>query len=246
MPINWRLYGARIHADTLTDGVTPRDENVARLKSDIRILLPSNPAYKSVEARGPEDDAWREMDLAVISSDDLTLKYLRTMPGDTIKAGEIVRFADAYWLVTDEDSDSEIYQKAVMQRCNYILKFRDDTGTAVERYCVIVSNLRYQMGEHTRDMLTVGNTHLQLFVSKDSKTRQISRKTRFIVDDIDAHEKLTFEVTMPDRVTGIINGHGIYKFMVQETPAEDGDDMALMVPDNSEYEPNDPSTGRWY
>ena len=72
---------------------------------------------------------------------------------------------------------------------------------------------------------------------------------RFLIDDPIAEEMCAYEITKPDRVTNVYDGHGIYKFLCREVNSSDTDNKAELIPDNSEYQPGEPDgaeNGGWF
>lgn len=166
----------------------------------------------------------------------------------TLYAGSIVTWGESHWLVTTTDKNDALYPSGTMERCNYILKFQNVRGELVERYCVISDVTKYLIGEAWKNMMTIGDSRMSLAITRDADTAAIKRGVRFLIDDPIAVETCAYEVTKPDRVTNVYDGHGIYKFLCREVNSADTDNKAELIPDNSEYEPGDPEkeTEGWF
>jgi hypothetical protein len=115
-------------------------------------------------------------------------------------------------------------------------------GNLVERNCIVRDVTKYLIGEQAKEMVTVGSSRMSVTVAKDDETSSIKRGTRFLIDDPEAVETIAFEVTKPDRVTGVLNGHGVYKYLVVETAFMDTDDRTEMIPDDGKYVPEFPES----
>lgn len=123
----WKSYCARMETRGL-------DRREAALKRERRFLggrMPTSLSYHKLTVDGAE----REM--AVINSDDLTLKTLCSRPGEDIPHGGLVRWMDNYWLITEKDANNEVYTRAKMRQCNYLLRWVDDRDNILERWCVV-------------------------------------------------------------------------------------------------------------
>lgn len=233
MSLNLDTHKARLNIK----GKTQRDRNIAGLKSDIYDLLPDNPSFKTVQVTEPNGTKAEERTMAILASDDMDIKFIKTMPDETIKCGSIIDWQDAKWLVTVVDPDYEVYQPAQMQRCNYVIRFSGENGEDVERNCIIRDVTKYLIGEHPDKMITVGSSRMSVTIAKDDQTIYLHRGTRFLIDDPDATETIAYEITKSDRVTGVFDGYGVYKFLVCEASLLETDDTSDMQPDNTPYQP---------
>lgn len=240
--VNWVLYEDRLQAH----GVTPRDRAKNYAVNNIDTLMPNSVAYMTAEVVLPNDEARYDQDFAFLKSDDYAIKYICTRPGERITCGALINWMEHQWIVTDMDVDDDIYMKGTITKCNYMLNFTLPDGTEVSKPSYIRDVTKYLVGENEKKMITVGDSRMSVTVAKDHDTDTITRGTRFLIDDPDTLQKVAYEVTKVDRVTGILDGSGIYKFLVCETNVRETDDTAEMVPDNSTYHPGDPEvTGRW-
>lgn len=240
--INWALYEDRLQAH----GVTPRERARNYAVNNIDTLMPNSVAYMTAEVVLPNEEDRYDQDFAFLKSDDYAIKYICTRPGESITCGALINWMDHQWLVTDMDVDDDIYMKGTITKCNYMLNFTLPDGTEVSKPSYIRDVTKYLVGENEKKMITVGDSRMSVTVAKDHDTDTIKRGTRFLIDDPDTEQKVAYEVTKVDRVTGILDGTGIYKFLVCETNVRESDNTVEMVPDNTSYTPGDPSeTGRW-
>lgn len=240
--VDWSLYTDRLQAH----GVTPRERTRNYAIYNIDTLMQNSVAYMTAEVTMPNEDSAFEQDFAFLKSDDYAIKYICTRPGERITCGALITWMQHMWLVTDMDVDDDIYMKGTITKCNYMLNYTLPDGTEVSKPSYIRDVTKYLVGENEKKMVTVGDSRMSVTVAKDDDTDLIRRGTRFLIDDPDAAHKVAYEVTKVDRVTGILDGTGIYKFLVCETNVRPTDDIPDMVSDNSTYEPGDPLvTGRW-
>ena len=76
-------------------------------------------------------------DVAIINSDNLDTKFIYSLPGEDIRHGAYVEWMENVWLVIEKDYNTEVYTKAKMQQCNYLLKWVDDDDVIHEQWCVV-------------------------------------------------------------------------------------------------------------
>ena len=163
-------------------------------------------------------------------------------------AGSVVQWGESHWLVVGTDCNNELYSSGTLNRCNYILKFRNASGNLVQKYCIITDVTKYLIGEAWKQMMTIGDSRMSLAIPRDADTATLKRGTRFLIDDPIAVETCAYEITKPDRVTNVYDGHGIYKYLCREVNSSDTDNKAELIPDNIKYTPGTPEeeTGGWF
>ena len=132
----WDLYEARMQ----TRGMTRRDTALRREQRmiDNKIRHPLSFHHAIV------DDVDREV--AIINSDNLDIKFIYAMPGEDIRHGAYVEWMDNHWLVIEKDYNTEVYTKAKMQQCNYLLKWVDDDHIIHEQWCIVEDGTKYLTG----------------------------------------------------------------------------------------------------
>jgi len=105
-----------------------------------------------------------ERDLSIINSDNLDEKMLLTLPGEDVDCGGIVEWMDNHWLIIEKDANNELYTRAKMQQCNYLLKWVDpDEKKIIERWCIVedgtklkrISPVRNSLAYRKRYVITI-------------------------------------------------------------------------------------------
>jgi len=48
-----------------------------------------------------------------------------------------------HWIVTQVDADDTAYESALMQQCNYRLRWYDTQGRLIEKWCIIEDGTKY-------------------------------------------------------------------------------------------------------
>lgn len=135
----WETYHTR------TGGTDQRDMILRKEQEYIRRKLPRSLSYKTLLVNG------KEQNMAVISSDNLDTKTICAMPNEDFPHGGLVYWMDNYWLITGKDVDTEVYARGTMRQCNHLLKWVDDSGEIMERWCIVEdgTKLEYATALHS-------------------------------------------------------------------------------------------------
>lgn len=231
----WESYRNRL------DGVTERDAAIRRTVSYYDRHLPASPSYEPIVIDG--EKRW----VAIINSDNYNEKTLITQHGERIFGGELVEFADNYWLVTSVDPRQEIYAKAKLIQCNYVLRWivDDEYGNKkiVEQHCIVEDGTKYLTGETTSNYaengMVLGDTRISVTFARNKYTAKIGRKDRFLIDDYGTEHVLSYRVTKPFKFGGVYNEHGAMSFVMQECNTEKDDNLKLHIADYYKYFPRE-------
>lgn len=123
----WDTYSERLEAH----GATRRGAALLREQKFLSRKVPNSLSYHEAEI----DGEMREC--AIINSDNLDTKTICSMPGEELRHGALVYWMGQYWLIIEKDYNTEVYTKAKMQQCNYLLRWVDDENNIIERWCII-------------------------------------------------------------------------------------------------------------
>lgn len=147
----WDTYENRIE----TRGGTKRGTAFKREARFINKRLKDNLSFKSIKLYGQDcgyNIADEEMSskaitkqLAIIKSDNLNEKYLYSQAGDDIELGALVEWEDNRWLVTEKDADRTVYSGALMEQCNFLLRWVEDDGKIYEQWCIISDGTKLEI-----------------------------------------------------------------------------------------------------
>lgn len=241
----WDLYRDRIEVH----GATVRE---AAHKNEVRMLtnkLKENLSYFTVtifdQAHGynimtDEMQAGAiTQNVAIINSDNLNEKYIYTLPGEDIEHGSLVRWMDNYWLVTEKDANNNVYERAKMIQCNYLLRWVTGDNKIVEQWCIVEDGTKYLTGEleDRHFIVTRGDSRIYLSIARNEITTKLTRSNRFLIDDPDSPIKLSYQLTKPMKLGSFYNGKGVYKFVLQEVNSTDDDNIELGIADYYKYFP---------
>ncbi len=227
----WGLYQSRIEAR----GSSMRE---AALQREVRMLnskMKDSLSYHNVAIDGVPRN------VSIINSDNYNEKTMFSLPGEDIRCGALVEWADNFWLVTEKDANIELYTRVKLLQCNYLLKWVDDNNIIREQWCVIEDGTKYLTGEYEdRDFIvTRGDTRISMTIARNEYTAKFKRETRFIIDDPDSPEKIAYLLTKPLKVGRFYNGNGVYVFVLQEVVTTDDDNLDLRIADYYKHFPRD-------
>ena len=227
----WDTYENRITAR----GTTKRETILNRELHMLGQKLPDTLSYHTVTI----DDV--SQDVAIINSDNLDEKIIYSTKKDTIKGGELVGWMNNYWLVIECDANSEIYTKAKLRQCNHLLKWIDTDGIIHEQWCIIEDGTKYLTGEYEdrNFIVTRGDSRIAMTIARNKDTVKFNRDFRFLIDDPDSTEKLSYLLTKPLKVGKTYNNNGVYSFVLQEVVSTDDDNHELGIADYYKYFPKD-------
>lgn len=224
----WDRYAERTSAKA-----SNRDTIIDRTQKYIANKIKDSASYFNVKI----DSA--NQSVAIINTDNLNEKYIYSLPGEDIVHGATVEWAGNHWLITEKDASNEVYTRAKMLQCNYLLRWIDKDSLIHEQWCVIEDGTKYLTGEFSdRDFITTrGDSRLAMIIGKNEHTAKFSRSCRFIIDDDDSESMLAYELTKPYKLGGTYNGKGVYKFVLQEVNTTDYDNKELRIADYYRYYP---------
>lgn len=213
----WDIYAARINAG----GIDKRSTMVQREKRFLSEKIPASLSYHSVLFDGAERN------MAVINTDNLDIKTICSMPGEDIRHGGTVEWMGEHWIVIEKDANNELYTKAKMRQCNYLLKWIAYDGSIVERWCIVEDGTKYLTGEYgdNQYIITRGDSRISLVIPRDDYTIRLNRDNRFLIDDYDSPNALAYRLTKPFKLGGSYSGNGVLYFVLQECNTEDSDNL---------------------
>lgn len=228
----WSVYDTRLNAH----GATRRDALLKRGSRSLDKKLPSSLSYHVADIDG------EERQVAIINSDNLNMKTICSLPGEDIRHGSCVKWMDNTWLVIERDANNELYTKAIMRQCNYLLRWVsvvNDQPHIYEQWCIVEDGTKYMTGEYGDNdfVLNRGDSRIQLILPRDERTLQLGREKRFIIDDYGVDEPLAYRLTKPLKLGANFNGNGVLSFVLTECNVEEDDNIKLHIADYYTYFP---------
>ena len=135
----------------------------------------------------------------------------------TVKAGMYIFYENRYWLITGYPSYNGIYEKAVMQLCQYKLRWQNAKGEIIERFISTSSASKYDIGETGNSTIILTSDNLTLLLPNDEESLNLYGK-RVFIDKRTPPEKV-YKITRSDDVLydyGDEHG-GILSFIADKT-----------------------------
>ena len=227
---SWDKYQERIRVS----GESLRDVSHTRAARRLKDKIPNSLSFKTVEINGITQN------VSIISTDDMNIKKIISMPGEELEHGGYVNWKNFKWLITELDADDELYQKGVMRQCNYLLKWIDIDGNIIEKWCIVEDGTKYLIGEKSADMMAIGDARIAITIGKDNDTTRLKRGMRFLVDDIIDENPSAYQITKSNKLYNIFEGKGVYRFILNEVNLTDNDNTDLMIADYYSWKPKIP------
>lgn len=224
----WDVYKSRLEIS----GATRRERDLNRTW---RYLY--DKVINSLSCRDVLIDGVKQTVSVLNQKDDMSIKKICSMPGESLFHGRIVDFAGGKWLITEVDANDEVYTSGMMRRCNYLLKWLNKKGEIIEKWCVVEDGTKYLIGEKTGDIMSIGDARIAITIGKDDDTAELSRGKRFLVDDIDSETPLAYQITKPNKLFNIYDGQGVFRFILNEVNLTDNDNVELRIADYFNWKP---------
>lgn len=219
----WDMYQSRMKST----GTTKRDTLLRRERRYLSEKLPEVLSNFTVNIDG------KSQNIEVVNTDDMYEKAIYSMPGEDIAPGSLVEWMDNYWLVVEKDLATEVYTRAKMIRCNYLLRWVDNDGVIREQWCIVEDGTKYLTGQYEdRDFfVTRGDSRICMTIARNKHTIKMKRGCRFLIDDVESETMTAYEITKPFKIGDILDGHGVFRFILQEVNTTADDNQELRVAD---------------
>lgn len=235
----WDTYTKRIDVR----GNTKRDMWLKRESRNIHHKLPDSLSYQSVVLfdglHGYDIDS-EEMakyaisqNVGIINSDNYDEKTIISMPGEDIMNGSLVCWMDQHWLMAERDANTTLYTKGKLIQCNYLLKWVDDNHHIHEQWVKVEDGTKYLTGEleDRQFIVTRGDSRIAITMARNEFSVKLDRQHRFLIDDPESEHKIAYALTKPLKFSGVYNGEGVFKFVLQEVATTDDDNQELGIAD---------------
>lgn len=224
----WDIYESRFGDG---HGITKRESNIDHTMGRLWRNLSATLSYQKVIICGVERQ------IAIIDDTEFNVKKIYSMPGEDLPHGEIVKWDDTLWLITEKNHRNEVYTEGKMVQCNYYLKWIDEDGNIIGRWCVVEDGTKYLTGERSEDIMSIGDARIAVTIGKDLDTDKLYRGRRFLIDDMDSKEVLAYEISKPNKLYNVYNGMGVFRFILTEVNLTDDDNCDLRIADYYSWKP---------
>lgn len=152
----------------------------------------------------------------------------------TVKAGMYIFYDNRYWLIIGYPGTNGIYEKATMILCQYMLRWQNELGDVIDRWCNITSASKYDNGEYTGPIVTTTSNNFTILIPDDKDGLELDGKRVFI--DKTSHPRKVYKITRSDEVLYDYGEHGgVLSFIADKDEFNpDTDNQELKICDYKE------------
>ena len=211
----------------LLKGRTERDRRIARIKDDMFAKIIHNPSYKPNATITDSYGSKRHVGLVINRGTQEYYKEFEALPDAKIYAGDYVSWGRGMWLVQSCSTDEEIYKRGQLWECNWLMKWENDDGDIVERWCFASSASKYNEGVEQDKVFTLGSDQCKVYMPVDDEVLAVTKKKEmlFIIDNAIDDQPRIYEAHNPSNVYStfdILRGddgklHGVTDWILKET-----------------------------
>lgn len=225
----------------LHDTTSAKEAEIRRIKTDYKQEFDTWLDTENVSINGTNSQ------LLITKTANLDVKKVSAKPDVTLSLGDTIGWLGAYWLVDELDADNRIHNKGKMRRCNLLLKWKNESGTVISRYCVCGDASGFGLDE--KPQITTVDGIIKIRIRTDDEVAKLKRDKRFLIDTTTFLTKmlesgshpLAYKVTKRDSVSGLQGSSGFTELTLAEAEySQDADNPHLMIADY--YTPTDTYT----
>ena len=111
------------------------------------------------------------------------------------------------WLCIDSKKIDYLYWSGILRQCDFELRWQDENGQIVDKWCCITTASQYNSGESEDRTLTIGYNQLLVYLPLDKDTVKLKSDKRFFIDSDKVNPK-PYRLTRVDTVSMAYNGEG--------------------------------------
>lgn len=141
-----------------------------------------------------------EQDLTILKTVDLHIKKIKSRPNEYFECGQYVEWKGLTWIITEVDPDNSIITYGKMKQCNYLLRWQNETGEIVSRWCCVENASSYSNGETQNNYLTLQSNQFMVTIRYDDETKMLENGKRVHISK-KTHICKPYELTRPDDVS---------------------------------------------
>lgn len=219
---------SRYEARVLLKGATARDRWVKRIQDDIVGKITENPSYKKNAVITDTYGNERHVGLVINRGTQEYYKEFEALPNTEIYAGDYVRWGRGIWIVQSCSTDDEIYKRGQLWECNWLMKWQNDDGEIIERWCFASSASKYNEGVEQDKVFTLGSDQCKVYMPIDDEVLAVTKKKEmlFIIDNVIKGQPRIYEAHNPSNVYSTFDVlrededgklHGVTDWILKET-----------------------------
>lgn len=173
----------------------------------------------------------RVFDRRYTNSSTQTVTVETINPDDTFHQGSILFYDNDYWMCMSCFKFHDLYLKGLFQRCNYKLRWQNESGQIIERWVISQDASSYSNGVEGNKTLRYGSDQIMIYISCDKDTVGMPRDKRFMID-CNADFPTTYTLTRIDTTSRTVQGVGYCIWLLTESQLNHKtDNIELMLCD---------------
>jgi len=163
----------------------------------------------------------------VLNSMDRTIVGVK----GTFNNGDYIYYDGGYWLIDGRTTYNGIFAKSTMSFCQYLLRWQNEKGNIISRWCNLTTSSKYDVGVNKFGKIITPVDDFTVIVTRDSETMNLEYKRVFIDTNTDNPSKV-FELTRhDDSLFYYGSDSGIISMIADRTEIKETDNKELMICD---------------
>lgn len=231
----WEIYDKLMNVD----GTTTTERKSNKSKRKMLRYAPTNGTYFDVDING------EQRKILINSTNTMNKKTICSMPDQQFFLGDLIIWNSTYWLITEIEVSDFTYYRGFMERCTDKLRWINENGEEIERWCVVDNMASNSEGITINKIINLPRMVLDVQVTLDDETKKIRRGKRFLMD-IDEEDPNAYVTTNRNILTDVYDedlSHGVCKLVLsQEQRNEDNDNKEKMIADYNDFTPKEGET----
>lgn len=231
----WEIYDKLMNVD----GTTTTERKSNKSKRKMLRYAPTNGTYFDVDING------EQRKILINSTNTMDKKTICSMPDQQFFLGDLIIWNSTYWLITEIEVSDFTYYRGFMERCTDKLRWINENGEEIERWCVVDNMASNSEGITINKIINLPRMVLDVQVTLDDETKKIRRGKRFLMD-IDEEDPNAYVTTNRNIITDVYDedlSHGVCKLVLsQEQRNEDNDNKEKMIADYNDFTPKEGET----
>lgn len=214
MATEWYLMGSM----PVYNSGYEKEEFNAYATDSFNEILETSPVSETIQIINHDLTLVSEIKVVVLNNvADSTTKsierYLLATIG-TLRCGDYISYDNKTWLITSFVGNNGMYEKAIMQLCNYTLKFQSPTGTILSYPCIDEASFLSGLDE-SKTITTLNGAH-RIKLPFDDNTKLIGVDDRFFLDKSGT---TTYKVTNVNNTSYNYGDKGLIELTLQQDSA---------------------------
>lgn len=163
------------------------------------------------------DDIELEIHKINWNSSNITTQKFKSKIDNPVFRGEILYNykQNLNWLCVDSRPIDYLYYSGILRQCDYELRWQDEKGSIINKWCCITTASQYNSGEIEDKQVTIGYNQLLIYLPLDKDTIKLKSDKRFFIDSNKTNPK-PYRLTRVDTVSMAYNGDGCVVFLCTE------------------------------